>query len=95
MENDEVTRRRDLLIQWSKRVRKIWRDLIPGSKKCPPSNAIGTPLEFLSKSKTAHAPASLQFFCSFFFECLASSHGGVSAPQLRLPQMAPKAPMPN
>ena len=58
MENDEVTRRRDLLI-WSKRVRKIWRDLIPGSKKRPPSNAIGKPLEFLSISKTAHAPAPL------------------------------------
>ena len=57
MENDEVTRRRDLLIQWSKRVRRILHDLIPGSKP-PPSDAMRTPLEVLAISKTAHAPAS-------------------------------------
>jgi hypothetical protein len=57
MENDEVTRRRDLLTKWSKRVCRILKDLIPGSKP-PPSDAMRTPLEVLAISKTAHAPAS-------------------------------------
>ena len=63
MENDEVTRRRDLLIQWSKRLRRILRDLITESKPAR-SDAMRTPLEVLAKYKTAHAPASCLLYTS-------------------------------